>query len=174
MRLPYEPAYSLRDSLAANGVLCVTQEWTRWSPLDRMRNKKRRDEEYYFRIDVTPLLGVFFIMWIALGPGTAMVTHGAGVDLAKSGNSGLIPSAVRGDAMKVAVARDGKLYFCGRQSTPAELPNRILEGVQSGSENRVFLLVDARAKYKDAVTALDGVQRTRVRRVTFLTEALQL
>jgi biopolymer transport protein ExbD/biopolymer transport protein TolR len=99
--------------------------------------------------------------------------RGAGVDMVKSENSTLVPGARREDAMTVAVTRDGKLYFAYRRVSPAELPSKILEGRRGGAENRVYLLVDARARYCDVVIALENVQRAGIRRVTFLTEALQ-
>ena len=173
MRLPYEAPYSLRDSLAANGEVYVIQEATRWSPFDRIGKKKRRDAEYYLRIDVSALLGIFFAIFIMLVLSVPSSHQGVGVDLAKTWNSTLVPSAVREDAMKVAVTRDGKLYFRSRRVSQAELPNMILGGLRSGSENRVFLLVDARAKYVDVLLALEAIQRTRVRRVTFLTHLVQ-
>ena len=75
--------------------------------------------------------------------------------------------------MTVTVTRDGKMYFANRQSSRAELPDKILAALRGRAENRVYLLVDARARYSDVEKALEGVQRSQVRHVTFLTEALQ-
>ena len=133
-----------------------------------MRKKKRWDAEYFFRIDVSALFGVFLAIFITLANGNS-ISRGAGVDLAKSRNAALVPSALRDDAMWISVTRDGKWYFGDRRVSPEELPSRILEGLRSGAENRVFLLVDARARYEDAEIALQEIQRTRVWRVTFLT-----
>jgi biopolymer transport protein ExbD len=100
--------------------------------------------------------------------------HGhSSVDLAKTEYSILVPAARREDAMRVMITRDGRMYFGGRAISLAELPSKILEGQRGGAENRVYLLVDARAKFADVVMALQGVQRAKIGRVTFLTEALQ-
>jgi biopolymer transport protein ExbD len=155
-----------------SAFVSTPQRALKWSPFDRMRNKKRRDAKYYCRIDVSGLIGIFFFFFIMFVL-SAPPYHDMPVDLVKSWHSSLVPSAVREDAMKVSVTRDGRVYFGSRQVSLAELPNRIVEALRSGSENRVFLLVDARARYSDVVTALESVQRARVRRVTFLTEALQ-
>jgi biopolymer transport protein ExbD len=133
-----------------------------------MRKKKCRDAEYYFRIDLSALLGIFFAIFITLATQNS-ISHGAAVDLVKSRNATPAPTALREDAMWISVTRDGKWYFGARRVSPEELPSRILEGLRNGAENRVFLLVDARAKYKDAEMVLEEIQRTKVRRVTFLT-----
>jgi biopolymer transport protein ExbD/biopolymer transport protein TolR len=129
--------------------------------------------EYYCRIDATPLASVLIVLFFILIITQPSPHSRTSVDLAKSEFSMLVPAARREDAMIVAVTRDGQLYFASRKIARDELPRRILEGLRSGAENRVYLLVDARASYSDVLMALQGVQRAKVTRVTFLTEALQ-
>jgi biopolymer transport protein ExbD/biopolymer transport protein TolR len=145
----------------------------RWSPFDRPRKRKVRRADYYCSIDSTALAGVFVVLLVMLMVAQPSAHHGLSVDLAKSEYWAFAPGARREDAMTLAVTRDGRLYFRSRQISSPQLPGEILEGIRSGAENRVYLLVDARAKYSDVVTALQGVQRAKVRRVTFLTEALR-
>jgi len=166
--MPKEVSYSLAAALSANGLVCATQETTRWSPFDRIRKKKRRDAEYFLQIDVSALFGIFLAIFIAFANGNS-ISHGAGVDLVRSRNATLVPTALRDDAMWISVTRDGKWYFGDRQVALDGLPSKILEALHSGAEKRVFLLVDARAKYKDAEMAVDGIRSARIRRITFLT-----
>jgi biopolymer transport protein ExbD/biopolymer transport protein TolR len=145
----------------------------RWSPFDRARKRKARRAEYYCSIDAAALASVFVVLFFILVIVQPPPHSRTSVDLAKTEYSILVPAARREDAMIVAVTRDGQLYFASRRIARDELPERILEALRSGAENRVYLLVDARAAYSDVLMALQGVQRAKIGRVTFLTEALQ-
>lgn len=47
---------------------------------------------------------------------------------------------------------------------------KIRESVQSGSERRVYLWVDAKAKYGDVKVVLDGVRDAGIEKVALLVE----
>ena|ERR1700722_3533257 len=144
-----------------------------WSPLSKTKKRRSRRAEYYCGIDVSALIGILWVLFLILVLTQPSPHHGVGVDLVKSEYSTPVRGARREDAMTVTVTRDGKMYFANRQSSRAELPDKILAALRGRAENRVYLLVDARARYSDVEKALEGVQRSQVRHVTFLTEALQ-
>jgi biopolymer transport protein ExbD len=52
--------------------------------------------------------------------------------------------------MRVYVTRDGRVFFCDLQVVPEDLPEVVRRAIQGGAEKKVYLAVDARAKYGDA------------------------
>ena len=72
--------------------------------------------------------------------------------------------------MNLIATRDGTLYFNSHKVSLKDIPREIHESVQGGSEKRVYLKVDARAKYGDAKVALDGVRDAGIEKVALLVE----
>ena len=68
------------------------------------------------------------------------------------------------------VTRDGTLYFNDWKVRVQDLPKRIGESVESGSEKRVYLYVDQKAKYGDVKQAPDGVCDSGIENVSFLVQ----
>jgi hypothetical protein len=58
-----------------------------------------------------------------------------------------MPGALREDALRVALTRDGAIYFREHRIALEDLPNEIREGLRSGAERKVYIAVDARAKF---------------------------
>jgi biopolymer transport protein TolR len=140
------------------------------------RRTTRRRSTYYSWMDVSALLAVFLVIFISLAvsPVGNRGSDGAGVDLFKSANSRLLPRAIREDAMRVAVTRDGKLYFGNRRVSPEELAEQIRNSVRGGAENRVYFMVDARGSYADVKLAIEQVSLARVKNISFLTFPVRL
>jgi biopolymer transport protein ExbD len=92
------------------------------------------------------------------------------VDLFTSAHSSLTPHAIREDALQVVMTRDGRLFLGNREVVPEELPHELRESVRAGAENRVYVMVDSRAKYGDVKPALNGIGLSGVRNVSFLTQ----
>jgi len=135
----------------------------------RRRVKRRR--AYYCWMDVSALFAVFLVIFVSLAvsPVGNRGSDGAGVDLFKSVPSRLQPRAIREDAMRVAVTRDGKLYFGNRRVSPEELPGQVRNGVRGGAESRVYFMVDARGSYADVKLAIEQVSLAGVKNISFLT-----
>jgi biopolymer transport protein ExbD len=53
-----------------------------------------------------------------------------------------------------------------------ELPNRIGESAQLGTERKVYLAVDGRTKYRDAEAVLDQIRTSGITQICFLAERL--
>jgi biopolymer transport protein ExbD len=92
------------------------------------------------------------------------------VDRAVATHSTLLPGALKEDAMQVTVMRDGQVFFRDHHVLPVELPNKIREGMRNGAEKRIYLAVDARARYGDAIVVLDQIRLAGIENVSFLTE----
>jgi biopolymer transport protein ExbD len=90
------------------------------------------------------------------------------VDLAKVNHPASMRSADREDAVVVAVMRTGDVYFLGDRTAPEHLDLQIRKQLALGSENKVYINADARAKYGRVREVLTAVQSAGVERVGFL------
>jgi biopolymer transport protein ExbD len=144
------------------------------SVASRLRTAKRRSP-YYCWLDVSALLAVLLVILISfmLTPQPAAGRHGVSLDLASSRHSMGLSGALRDDALRLAVTRDGNLYLGRERINPGELPDQLRDGVRSGAENRVYLLVDSRIKYAEIKPVLDEIGLAGVKNISFLTEPVQ-
>jgi biopolymer transport protein ExbD len=135
------------------------------------RRATRRRSAYYCWMDVSALLAVFLVIFtsFAVTPEN-LCSREAVVDLFTSAHSRLTPHAIREDALQVVVTRDGRLFLGNHEVVPEELPHELRESVRAGAENRVWLMVDSRAKYGDVKPALNEIGLSGVRNVSFLTQ----
>jgi biopolymer transport protein TolR len=101
--------------------------------------------------------------------------HGSSVDLPKVLHPVLMRGADREDAMRVAVTRDGKVYFGSDRIDPADLPTKIQERLKDREvERKVYIVADMRARWGGVKLALDGVRSAGIIRVAFLANEGQL
>src|SRR5439155_333918 len=80
------------------------------------------------------------------------------------------PGAQKEDAMLISITRDGRVFFRDHRIARADLANEIREGMHNGAEKKVYLVVDARAKYGDAIPVLTQIRFAGIENVNFLTE----
>jgi biopolymer transport protein ExbD len=92
------------------------------------------------------------------------------VDLARTQHADPLPAALREDAMLVAVTRDGNVFYGTQQIQPNDLPTAIQDAVRRGSERKVYLQVDARAHYGDAVVVIDQVRQAGIENIGIITD----
>jgi biopolymer transport protein ExbD len=97
--------------------------------------------------------------------------HGLAIDLYRSRNGTPMLLALRDDAMRLTLTRDGTIYFRNTRAASADLPDLIRQRVQDGSPRKMFFVVDARAKYRDVSIALDEVRQAGIWDIAFLAEA---
>ncbi len=81
-----------------------------------------------------------------------------------------MPRALREDAMQITVGRDGQIYFRDDRVILQDLPEEIRQGLRNGAENRIYLDMDARAKYGETIAVLDQIRLAGIEKVSFLTE----
>jgi biopolymer transport protein ExbD len=141
------------------------------SPILRQKLAKRHSQ-YYCRIDPSLFTGVFFALLIIfmLIPGSGSPHHRLPIDLACSAHSRPMPWAMRDDALRLVIARDGKVYFGNEHVTLDELPTEIRNRLQDGAEKRVYRLADARAHYSEVKPVLDEVRLAGVEDVSLMTD----
>jgi len=104
---------------------------------------------------------------------TPLPHSGVSVDLTKSQHSRRLPGALREDALRVVVTRDGRFYLGNQGAAPEAPPGHIRVGIGGGGEARVYILADARVKYGDVKMILHQIRLAGVENVSFLTEIVR-
>src|SRR5258706_10666120 len=130
----------------------------------------RRKNELLCRIDMWGFVSVMLALLFLLMPGTVVDPSGPTADLVGARHSTRMPGALREDALEVVITRDGSIYFRERRIALEDLPNEIQEGLQNGAERKIYIKVDARAKYADVPAVLDKIRLAGVENVAFLTQ----
>jgi biopolymer transport protein ExbD len=92
------------------------------------------------------------------------------VDLATAATASRQPHALLDKALKVYVTRDGSFYFQFARVALEELPQLLQTACLKGAERKVYLRVDARAKYGDVKIALDQISAAGIQNVAFMVE----
>ncbi len=92
----------------------------------------------------------------------------ASLDVAKVSHPTDLRGALREDALLVAVQRDGNVWFGSRRIEPDHLAMAIRERLTEGTERKVYIRADARAKYGTVVAVLQSVRSAGVEDVAFL------
>ena len=143
-----------------------------WSPSQAIADRAvKRRSVFYLNINLVAFLSVQVALLAVFLVLTAPDTHdGAPVDFPSAQNATRQPRALREDAIRVAVTRDGKTYFDSEVVSPEELPGLIRAAVGKGSDKTVYLLADQRARYEDVKTAVDQVRRSGIQNVVVLTQ----
>ncbi len=115
---------------------------------------------------VSVMLAILF-MFLPITPHTP---GSVSVDRPTAYYSTSMPGALREDAMAITITRDGHVFFRDHQIALEDLPGEIREGLRRGAEKRVFVAVDARAKYGDVAVVLGKIRLAGIEDVSFLTE----
>jgi len=140
-----------------------------WRPSTSL---KKRRTGYLSILDASGVAAifVFFVgMYIVMSAPTHDLLH-INVDLASTAHAKPLPSALKEDAINVAVTRNGSLYF-GDDRVPAkELAGLIRSAYEHGSERKVYLKADARARYADVKATLDLIREAGIQNVALMVE----
>jgi len=110
------------------------------------------------------------LVWTKFGLPHSPHAFGRMADRAIAAHSSLQPGAQKEDTVLIAITRDGRVFFRNHPIVRADLASEIREGMRNGAEKKVYLVVDARAKYGDAIPVLVQVRLAGIENVNFLTE----
>jgi biopolymer transport protein ExbD len=80
-----------------------------------------------------------------------------------------MPGALKDDAMRVAITPSGDIYFGLQRVELYGLHEHIETEVQNGTERKVYLSVDDRAKYSVVKMVRREVRLAGIENVSFLT-----
>jgi biopolymer transport protein TolR len=148
-------------------VKCLPDWWQMQKP------SKHRIIHNFSHIDTSALAAIMFVLSLGwyFATGLANPHHGlVSGELPRVTRSVPMRSALREDAIIISVRWDGRICFPSFQcSVSADaLPKLIREKLQQGSERRVFIRADARAKFGNVRHILEAVQIAQVEKVSFL------
>jgi len=130
----------------------------------------RRKNELLCRIDMWGFVSIMLALLFMFLPGTTDTPRSASVDRPLAYHSTSMPGALKEDAILVSITRDGNIFFRDQRIRRLELANEIREAVRSGAEKQVYLVVDARARYGDAILVLAQIRFAGIENVNFLTD----
>ena len=147
---------------------------TQWTPsAANKRRAEKRKSTHYSNMSAVAFAGILLallMLWIG-----QPITHPkVSVDMAKTLNAHNELGANREDAMIIAVERDGKIYLGQTQVELSDIPQKLGEYVEAGSEKKVYLRPDARCKNGDVAAVLKEIQRAGITNVAILTEKAKI
>ena len=123
-------------------------------------------------MDLLPFLGIFLFLLLLFIYGPRPHNRDAPVDLPKARSATSQSGALREDAIHIAVTRDGRFFFGGQQTALGDLPSLIQAAVRGGSERKIYLHVDSKAKNKQVEVVVDRIRLTGIANVAILAEKL--
>src|SRR5262245_35100217 len=91
------------------------------------------------------------------------------VDLVKAGHSRVLLGAMRENALHVSIERDSSIYFAADRTTLEQLAAKFPQRLESGAEQRLYIEVDAHAKYAAVIEVLNAASNVGIERVSFVT-----
>jgi biopolymer transport protein TolR len=111
------------------------------------------------------------VLFVVLLVFMTIPVHGYGhpVDMAKVSHAVSMPGALREDAMKITITRDGHVYLGADQVTPYTVREKLPNLLKDHSvERKVYIEADMRARWSIVKDVLDSVRSAGILRVAFL------
>ncbi len=140
-----------------------------WSPSKAAAQRvARRRPNIYPAIDLMPFLSVFLVFLVMFMSNIPAYHYGVPVDLPNARSTTSQPGALREDAIHIAVTRDGRFFFGGQRVAWGQLHNLIQAATREGSEPKIYLSADRRAKNKDVEIAVDQIRLAGITNVAIL------
>ena len=145
-----------------------------WSPSRAFKERiAKRGAVKRAGIDSWPILGVAIMVLIIFMLVSGHSPHHMVIaDLTRARTAVAEPRAMREDAIRVTISRDGSVYFRNQKTDPEALPELIRKAVEDGAERKVYLTVDGRAKYGDAKVVYDAIAAGGVRDICLMAEKI--
>jgi len=122
------------------------------------------------RIDMTALAAVLFVLVTAFAVHPVAELTMDVPDPPKMNHATAMAGTLREDMLLVAVTRDGLIWFDHDRTDPTKLSQSLRERLNRGSERKVYIRADGRARYGVVVKALNGVRAAGVEQVAFLVD----
>lgn len=97
------------------------------------------------------------------------IQQGASVDLPEVQHVSREPGALREDAISITVAKDGRVFFRNIEAPRNGLPELIGDAVNRGSERKVYLSVDSRAKNAVVESVVQQIGTAGITSITIMT-----
>lgn len=141
-----------------------------WSPSQAaaQREAKRRPVFYTYP-NLWPLVAVLVVLLCIFMVNAPPIVDGIGPDWPSALHATPQPRGEAEDAMKIYLMRDGRVFFRDYRVLPESLPFLIRNAMQEGAEKKVYLAVDARARYGDATAVVEQIGNAGIRELCILT-----
>jgi biopolymer transport protein ExbD/biopolymer transport protein TolR len=117
-------------------------------------------------INMWPFVAVMFaLVFLLMGfeIGLSGQRYNPAVDLPRASTATPQAKAQTEDALIVAVTRDGTVYFHGDKVRVDRLPARIRDELIKGSESKIYIHADSRARYGAVSEVLNKISTTSLR-----------
>jgi biopolymer transport protein ExbD/biopolymer transport protein TolR len=138
-----------------------------------MQPMRHRPNQLICNINVAAFASVMLaLLYLFMSPGVDEY-RGSAIDLAKVSAPVPMRAAGREDAMVIGIRVDGRIFFRSDRVSIDELPDRIRESIRQGSEKKVYIKADFRAKYLWVSEVLDNVRTAGVEKIAFLVDQRQ-
>jgi len=135
--------------------------------------KRTRPSQLLNGIDLWAFLSFQLVLLIVLMTAPNSPHRGWSVDFARTEHATPMPAALREDAILVTVTRDGNVFFGFNQIRSQDLPLSIHDSLRRGSEHKIYLKVDARARFSDAEVVIDQVRQAGIHDIGIITDQRQ-
>jgi biopolymer transport protein TolR len=134
----------------------------------------RRSVKLFTSVDTTAFASILVTLVLIIFVVASMSSNrhrALSVDIPEVSHPASMRGALRDDAMKVSILRDGQVYFCNDRVWSDDLGRRIQDRLKDrGVERKVYITADARAQYGWVKAVLDGVRSAGIVRVAFLAD----
>lgn len=124
------------------------------------------------RIEIIPLIDIVFFLLATFVMVSLSMVKNQGVDVN-------LPSAATGTRQvknnqytAVSVTEKGEIFLNKEKVTLAELPARLAQLKQTSKDPTILLNADDKASYGRAVTVLDAIRKTGIKKVALETRQL--
>jgi biopolymer transport protein ExbD len=131
--------------------------------------RRFRSNEIICHINVAGFVSVMFALLLTFMVLQIPVHGGIPVDVAKVDHPRALRHADAEDALMIVITRDDKLFFQKQIVRAEQLPDLIRNAVLHGSEKKVYIRPDARAKYAWVKEILGQVQASGIENIAFIT-----
>jgi biopolymer transport protein ExbD len=124
-------------------------------------------------INVTPLCDVMLVLLIIFMVITPLLQNNVSVDMVQSRNAADMDAANRSDAAVIAITRDGKIFLGSNEISPDSVAKDVENKLANNLDKTVYIRADARAKYGDVLTVVNGIRDANIQNVAMLTQQIE-
>jgi biopolymer transport protein TolR len=107
------------------------------------------------------------IFFLAMFIAQSGLSHSPTVTLPRALHPAPLPRAIREDAITITVRRDGAILFRSDRVLSSSLSRLISESLREGSDRKVYINADAKARYGEVLAVLGYVRDAGVQDIAF-------